>query len=105
MVPKIGLAVLADVGVDEPKLGIFIANIGFVEGKLAVSKAFDLAAVEHNPAFELFEKLVVMPSLAVFGDRFSCRGLFALRFLLPRLAWGSRFGLRFLFSRQEKRDG
>ena len=65
-----GLVVGVDVRADEPGLTLADVRVGLLEADLALPERLDLAPGQHDARLEALEEVVVVPRLAVLGDRF-----------------------------------
>ena len=93
MVPETGLAILGDVGADEPQLLFLNPNISFIERDVAFAEAFDFASNQHHTAFDLLKDLVLVPRTPVLSDDLTLvgRAIFGGLFLFLLLGghgWG-----------------
>ena len=73
MIPETCLAVLGNIGSDQPEFALFDTHVGLVERNVAVAEAFDLGANKDNSAFDLLKNFETMASLSIFGNRFGLR--------------------------------
>ncbi len=62
-------AVLPDVQPIEPQLAIVDTGVAFADRDLGLSQRLDLAALEHDAAFEGFAQLEVVPGATIGRDR------------------------------------
>ena len=69
MVLDPGLVVGVDVRADEPRLALAHVRVGLLQADAPVPKGLHFAPRQHEARLEALEEVVVVPCLAVLGNR------------------------------------
>jgi hypothetical protein len=101
VIPNTCLSVFVDLATHQPHLARLKTRVSLFNGASTVAKTFDFAAMQHDPALDRIQDLVLKPSFPILSDHFVSRrgnrlGFGRLAFFVFGLRIRSRW-LSFLF--------